>query len=100
VQGNRNGFSPLEDEFVCEEEPADWSFELDEEKLQAALDAMPETYRSPVLLYYFEDLSYKEIAAVLEVPLGTVMSRLSRGKTFLREKLAVAPAGVADDPSK
>lgn len=60
---------------------------FDEEELQAALGEMPETYRLPVLMFYFEDLSYQEIAERLDVPIGTVMSRLSRGKTFLRDRL-------------
>ena len=60
---------------------------FDEEQLQATLLEMPETFRLPVLMFYFEDLSYQEIAERLEVPIGTVMSRLSRGKAFLRDRL-------------
>jgi RNA polymerase sigma-70 factor (ECF subfamily) len=61
--------------------------ELDEEELQRAVNELPEAYRTPVLLFYFEDLSYREIAKLLDVPIGTVMSRLSRGKEFLRSRL-------------
>jgi RNA polymerase sigma-70 factor (ECF subfamily) len=60
---------------------------LDQEELQAALADLPEEYRSAVILFYLEDLSYKEIATTLEIPIGTVMSRLSRGKEFLRRRL-------------
>jgi RNA polymerase sigma factor, sigma-70 family len=55
---------------------------------QLAVDALQEveaTYRAPLALYYLNDLSYKEIANTLSIPLGTVMSRLSRGKSRLRE---------------
>lgn len=72
-------------------EPSRWPDEFDEEHLQAVLNAMPEAFRSPVLLFYFEELSYREIAEVLELPAGTVMSRLSRGKAWLREQLQCHP---------
>ena len=51
--------------------------------LQQALDALPESFREAVWLRDVDELSYQEIAAVLEVPIGTVMSRLSRGRKQL-----------------
>lgn len=60
---------------------------IDSVHLQKALDALPEAFRTPLILYYFEDFSYKEIAEQMNVPLGTVMSRLARGKVFLRQRL-------------
>ncbi len=56
--------------------------------LQAALDELPEAFRQAVWLRDVEEFSYAEIAAMLEVPIGTVMSRISRGRRQLFEKLA------------
>jgi RNA polymerase sigma-70 factor, ECF subfamily len=60
---------------------------VDAEDLQAVLDEMPEEFRTPIVLFYFQELSYKEIAEQMDTPIGTVMSRLSRGKSFLRGRL-------------
>jgi RNA polymerase sigma-70 factor (ECF subfamily) len=55
--------------------------------LKAALDALPEAFRTAVWLRDVEELSYAEIARALEVPIGTVMSRISRGRRLLFERL-------------
>ena len=55
--------------------------------LQAALDALPEAFRQAVWLRDVEELTYAEIAEVLDVPIGTVMSRISRGRRALFERL-------------
>lgn len=65
--------------------------EIDHERLQRLLNELPEEYRSPLILYYFEDFSYREIAGHMEVPIGTVMSRLSRAKAWLRQRLVDNP---------
>jgi len=62
---------------------------FDQEQLQAALLELPEEFRSPLVLFYFEEFSYKEIAEQMEVPVGTVMSRLARAKCWLRKRLTV-----------
>lgn len=55
--------------------------------LLAALDALPQEQRSAILLVSVEDLSYAEAAAVLSIPTGTLMSRISRGRDRLAEQL-------------
>ncbi len=61
---------------------------LTDEDILAALARIPEMFRSIVLLADVEEFSYKEIASMLGIPVGTVMSRLSRGRGYLREQLA------------
>lgn len=61
---------------------------MDAAEVMAALQAIPDTFRAPLTLFYLEDLSYQEIASTLDVPIGTVMSRLSRGKAHLRQALS------------
>jgi RNA polymerase sigma-70 factor, ECF subfamily len=56
--------------------------------LRAAIRALPEEFRAAVLLRDLEGLSYEEVAEVLAVPIGTVRSRLARGRALLKEKLS------------
>jgi RNA polymerase sigma-70 factor (ECF subfamily) len=63
--------------------------------LQQALDALPDTFRQAVWLRDVEEFAYAEIAAMLDVPVGTVMSRISRGRRLLYEYLTAARAGGA-----
>jgi RNA polymerase sigma-70 factor (ECF subfamily) len=60
---------------------------FDGELLRQALDALPDEFRLVLVMFYFEECSYKEISEKLEIPLGTVMSRLSRAKQRLRTRL-------------
>ncbi|MFW6171544.1 MAG: RNA polymerase sigma factor [Planctomycetota bacterium] len=61
--------------------------EVDSERLQAALGELPDQSRLMLVMFYFDEMSYKEIAGELGLPMGTVMSRLSRAKVRLRELL-------------
>jgi len=63
--------------------------QLDGASVMAALAQVDEIYRAPLTLFYVQDFSYAEIAECLSLPIGTVMSRLSRGKEQLRQRLAV-----------
>ena len=58
-----------------------------DEDVQRALEALPDDYRMAVILADLEGFSYKEIAEILEVPLGTVMSRLYRGRKLLEAEM-------------
>jgi RNA polymerase sigma-70 factor, ECF subfamily len=60
---------------------------FDSNELQQVLNELPEEFRTPLILYYFEEFSYRQIAEQMAVPIGTVMSRLARAKTHLRRRL-------------
>jgi RNA polymerase sigma-70 factor (ECF subfamily) len=61
------------------------------EALARALDGLPEVFRIAVVLRDVEELSYAEISQALEIPIGTVMSRIHRGRALLRQSLKEAP---------
>jgi len=61
---------------------------LDGDAVVRALLDLEEIYRAPLSLFYLQEHSYKEIAETLDLPVGTVMSRISRGKARLRQQLA------------
>lgn len=65
--------------------------QFDVEQLQNVLHTLPEEYRTPLILYYFEELSYRDIAEQMQIPMGTVMSRLARAKAYLRRSLLTEP---------
>lgn len=78
---------------------------VDEEHIVSALGSIPEEYRLVSTLYFLGDLSYQEIAAIVGCPVGTVRSRLHRGRKLLQKSLwDIAQernlVGMADEPEK
>jgi RNA polymerase sigma-70 factor (ECF subfamily) len=67
----------------------------DRQMLLEAIEALPAAFREVVILRDLEELSYQEIAEIMAVPLGTVMSRLSRGRRHLQQRLAHCLGGEA-----
>ena len=61
--------------------------DIDAERLQGALCELPELFRIVLVMFYYEGRSYREIAEDLDLPMGTVMSRLARAKAHLRSRL-------------
>jgi RNA polymerase sigma-70 factor (ECF subfamily) len=72
---------------------AEISPNVDPGRLQQALAELPEGFRTPVILFYFEEFTYRDIAEQMDLPIGTVMSRLARAKGHLRARL-LSPASV------
>ncbi|MDP1569930.1 MAG: sigma-70 family RNA polymerase sigma factor [Vicinamibacterales bacterium] len=71
-----------------------------DEDLRAALEALPEAFREAVWMRDVEELSYQEIAEALAVPIGTVMSRISRGRKQLYASLTAARGAAGAQPMR
>lgn|SRR5262249_28446475 len=67
---------------------------LEREQVRAAIQQLPEEFREIILLREFEELPYQDIAAILNCPVGTVMSRLARARARLRDLLPAASAAL------
>lgn len=89
----RRGFTTTSLDELPEEPaaPVDSVLEIDTEQLNRSLGELAPEFRAAIVLYYYEGLSYREIADELGIPIGTVMSRLARGKAHLRASLCAEP---------
>ena len=67
---------------------------LDQQAIDSALEQLPVKFREIILLCDVEEMSYQEIADTLSIPMGTVMSRLSRARRAMRELLATPARGA------
>jgi RNA polymerase sigma-70 factor (ECF subfamily) len=87
---------PLDEEATAAVEDSQDNAErqMDGQRALEVLGGLEETYRAPLALFYLQQHSYKEIAEILDVPIGTVMSRLSRGKEMLRRRMTSEPSSA------
>ncbi|HEY7364487.1 MAG TPA: sigma-70 family RNA polymerase sigma factor [Methylomirabilota bacterium] len=82
-------------DLIDQEDPFPYSDQLhrdflarfDDAEVRRALLVLPEAYRVPLVLLYVEELSYRELAEALDCPVGTIMSRLHRGRKILEREL-------------
>jgi len=80
---------------------------IPDDEVKAALESLPEQFRMAVILCDIEEFSYKEIADILDIPIGTVMSRIHRGRKLLQKRLwdyaaerGLLPAGADGSPAR
>ena len=98
--------TPSGDEDGPHQDPADPSSSRpidrigEREAIEVALMALPEEFRVPVVLRDVADLEYADIAEVLDVPVGTVKSRIARGRAMLAGLLAPAPGNLTGDSER
>jgi len=87
------GTEPVEDDFATDEDVlADLTRRETIDQVRRAVLSLPSTYREAVVLCDLQDVSYQDAAEVLDCPVGTVRSRLNRGRAMLAQKLSVRPA--------
>jgi RNA polymerase sigma-70 factor (ECF subfamily) len=89
VELDADGSEPHEPADPAQDPHSDYVTKLERGQVRTAIEQLPVESREIIILREYEELSYQEIAAVLDCPLGTVMSRLARARSRLRELLLV-----------
>ena len=87
VELDADGGEPNEPADPAQDPHTDYVNKLEREQVRCAIQQLPEEFREIIILREYEELSYQEIAVILDCPPGTVMSRLARARSKLRELL-------------
>lgn len=74
---------------------AGYESKMTKEEVQKVLNLIPEKFKSPLILYYMDELTYQEISEYMDIPIGTVMSRLARGKKHMKNELLKRAKGTS-----
>jgi RNA polymerase sigma-70 factor (ECF subfamily) len=61
------------------------------QRLMAEVEALPEEYRTVLMIYYYQDVTYKDLARMLDVSTATINARLTRARSMLRARLGAPP---------
>lgn len=75
--------------------PEIYEKKMDKNEVQQVLNLIPEKFKSVLILYYMEEMTYQEISEYLDIPIGTVMSRLARGKKYMKNELVRRSKGTS-----
>lgn len=84
VESLKSSDKSMEERLVAEEE---------KQTIRCAINSLKDVYRIPLILFYYKDMSYEDISNILEIPIGTVKSRLNYGKKLMKETLEVTTIG-------
>jgi RNA polymerase sigma-70 factor (ECF subfamily) len=85
---DEESYNSVFERMTAEGTPESEFFEIDSAReVQGVLNRLPEKYKTPLILFYTEEWSYREIADGLDLPMGTVMSRIARGRDLVKKEL-------------
>lgn len=89
LAGDEESYADLLEKVVSGEQNPEEAIakEREEQQVREIIKRVPEKYKTPLILYYMEEMTYQEISAAIEIPIGTVMSRLSRARGYLKREM-------------